>query len=246
MFIDHLSNCAAKARFQLPYQTLLGVICLVAMLQSGCKNESGSASADSSLPADTARSEAANSSSSVAQPTKSVLPDLQATETSPALVNSDDPRAVCRRFLELLQGNNRIAAENLLTQTALNVTGKAGLVLEPLSGPNSQFEIDAPQYATIKNEIAYVDCKIIDADQKADGSFSVSWIVKKQESGWRIAGLVMDMEDEQPRKMFSFENPNDVAEIKLRAAEMWIDDKPATNSERQADLSTTEKENSLK
>lgn len=234
------ANCIRSCR------TWLGLVCFAGLLQTGCGDNRPLAN-EGSRPSMSARSGNESATKSVSPQTQSVLPDLQATETSPAAFNDADPRAVCRRFLELLQSNNRIAAENLLTQTALQVTGKAGLVLEPLSGPNSQYDIGAPQYATIKNEIAYVDCQISDLDDKTVSSFSVSWIVKKQNSGWRIAGLVMDMEGDQPRqKMFSFENPQDVAEIKLRAVELWVDNTQTSDSERQANLSNADKESTIK
>jgi hypothetical protein len=177
--------------------------------------------------------------------TTSVLPDNSASEVSPAAIDESDPRAVCQRFLESLQSGNRIAAENLLTRKALQVTGKAGLVLEPLSGPNSQFDVREPQYATIKNEVAYVDCEITDLDEKSDSTFTVSWIVKKQNDHWRIAGLLMALEEGTPNKMFSFENPNDVEEIKLRAADDLMHSS-SIDSNRQAELKTTTSKESVK
>lgn len=176
--------------------------------------------------------------------TTSVTPDRTETVESPATaelaVADSDPQTVCRKFLNALQMGNRIAAENLLTRAALQVTGKAGLVLEPLGGPQSRFEVMEPRYATIKNEIAYVDCQITDLDNGVETSFAVSWVVKKQNNGWRISGLLMELEEGRPIKLVSFENLQDVEDIKWRAAEAFADANPNDKTTRQANLPSAE------
>jgi hypothetical protein len=120
----------------------------------------------------------------------------------------------------------------------LQVTSKAGLVLEPLGGSQSRYEVFEPRYATIKNEVAYVDSQITDVEDGVETSFMVSWVVKKQNNGWRISGLLMELDEGRPMKLVSFENLQDVEDIKLRAAEMLVDASDADESTRSAKLTT--------
>lgn len=124
-----------------------------------------------------------------------------------------DPRMVCQRFMELLQSGNRTAAENYLTKKALALTGKAGLALEPIGAPNAPFELSEPVFNDLKNEVAYIDCRILEDD--AAGATQLTWILKKQAVSWRISGLMMPAEKagSLPR-MVSLENSHDVEWMK--------------------------------
>jgi hypothetical protein len=208
---------------------LLGFLCLLAL--SGCREQAPWANS--------------NPVAEVAPPapqpsTSSLSPDQTVNNLSPAMaelaVNDMDPEAVCKKFLESLQSGNRIAAENLLTRTALQVTAKAGLVLEPLGGVDSRFEFLQPRFATIKNEIAYVDCVITEVEEGIENSFTVSWVVKKQNNAWKISGLLMELDEDRPMKLVSFENIHDVEDIKLRAAETLVDSALPDEQTRQANL----------
>lgn len=150
----------------------------------------------------------------------SVTPSNQNTESSPAVAASKLPPAdalpneVCRRFLELLQAGNRLSAENLLTRSALTVTGRAELKLEPLGGPTAKYELAEPMYATNKEELAQVDCKIVESIDGKDAESSLTWIVRKRNEGWRISGMMVQFDDGLPPDLLSFESYEDVLKIK--------------------------------
>ncbi len=150
----------------------------------------------------------------------SVTASNQNTESSPAVADTKLPPAdaapneVCRRFLELLQSGNRLSAENLLTRTALTITGRAELKLEPLGGPTATYELAEPMYATNKEELAQVDCKIVDSIDGEPSEWSLTWIVRKRSEGWRISGMMFQFETGVPPDLLSFENYDDVLKIK--------------------------------
>ncbi len=192
---------------------------------SGCSNQTSDSGTAQANPTDLSQeTNPIRVTVSDRVPTSVAAPSKLESETSPASsataqpapIDESDARQVCQRFLELLQSGNRIAAENLLTRSALTVTGKAQLVLQPLGGSDCRFEIGEPNYATIKNEVAYVECEIIEGVGRPEDRFSVTWLVKKQNSVWRISGLLEDQEENGRTKLLSFENPHDVEEIKVR------------------------------
>lgn len=173
--------------------------------------------------------------------TNSVTPTKTTNLTSPAATanNVPDPGAsveeVCQRFMDLMQTGNRIAAENLLTKSALAITTQAGLQLEPMGGPTAEYKVQDVRYATTKQKLAQVECLIVD---KIDGEayeMNVTWLARKQNTGWRISGVLLELEPGQVPDLLSFENIHDVTKIKNLAGEEVIESKET----RQADASTS-------
>lgn len=156
--------------------------------------------------------------------TTSVTPDKTEVATSPAAAASElpptdaDPAEVCQRFMDLLKSGNRIAAENLLTRAALTTTSKAGLQLEPLGGPTATYEVKSTRFATIEEKLAQVDCEIIELVDGKEVRSQLTWLVRKQNMGWRVAGLLLSIEPNELKDLLSFENMQDVEKIKNLAA----------------------------
>lgn len=157
-------------------------------------------------------------------PTTSVAPDKTEVATSPATAANElppadaDPAAICQRFMDFLKSGNRIAAENLLTRSALTNTSKAGLQLEPMGGPTATYEVKETRYATIEKKLAQVDCEIVENVGGEEIRSPLTWLVRKQTSGWRVAGLLLSAEPGSPVDLLSFENIQDVEKIKSLAA----------------------------
>ena len=150
----------------------------------------------------------------------SVTASNQNTESSPAEADSKllpanaSPVEVCQRFLELLQAGNRLSAENLLTRSALAVTGRAELKLEPLGGPTAKYNLAEPLYATNKQKLAQVACTVVESENGETFKTSLTWIVRKRNEGWRISGMMIQLEEGLPPDFLSFENYDDVLKIK--------------------------------
>lgn len=173
--------------------------------------------------------------------TTSVAPDKLTNLTSPAdkmTVEAIDstPEKVCRSFMDLLQSGDRIAAENLLTRTALSVTTRAGLQLEPMGGPKSEFKVNEVRFATLKNKLAQVECSIID---KSDGEvyeMDMAWLVRKHSTGWRISGVMLELEPGKSKDLLSFENEQDVMKIKTLAGADVVDEKSRQANAKDASI----------
>jgi hypothetical protein len=163
-------------------------------------------------------------------PTTSVTPDKTEVATSPAAAANElpptdaDPAEICQRFMDLLKSGNRIAAENLLTRAALTTTSKAGLQLEPMGGPTATYEVKATRFATIENKLAQVDCEIVELVDGNEVRSQLTWLVRKQKMGWRVAGLLLSIEPDVPKDLLSFENIQDVEKIKNLAAREVLGD----------------------
>jgi len=130
--------------------------------------------------------------------------------TQPNTLPEKDATAkqVCERFLGLLAQGERSLAEQLLTRRALKVTIDAGLELEAVGGPESTVEIEDAMYATSRGKVAQVPCTVTEKDGKKQ---SLLWMMRRSDSGWRIAGLIVDTGKSQ--EFLSLENKADVAAI---------------------------------
>lgn len=216
--------------------TLFAALCFASTLtlSLGC---GGSGDADKSET--TKPTESAESKSEADSKTNSVAAAKATDATSPAAGASNLPspdataQEVCQRFMNLMRTGNRIAAENLLTKSALNVTTRAGLQLEPMGGPTAEYNVGEVRYATTKQKLAQVDCTIVDNVDGEKYEMNVTWLVRKQKLGWRISGVMLELESGQVPDLLSFENIHDVTKIKNMAGEDVIDEAET----RQADAS---------
>ena len=109
-------------------------------------------------------------------------------------------------------------AENLLTRSALTTTSKAGLQLEPMGGPSADYEVKSTRFATIERKLAQVDCDVVELVEGNEVRTQVTWLLRKQNMGWRVAGLLVSVQPGDPHDLLSFENSSDVERIKSLAA----------------------------
>ena len=134
------------------------------------------------------------------------------------------PEAVCQQFMKLLQSGNRIQAENLFTMSALTTTTKAGLKLEPMGGPTSTFRIGDVRYATNRKRLAQVDCIISDKDENGNSvEVEVTWQLHKLSKGFRISGVMLQLDDGKAKDLLSLENAYDVAKLQSLAGADVLD-----------------------
>jgi hypothetical protein len=229
-----LSSFCARFKFSSIAIAVCGLgICVLSML-AGCGNEQAELDGGHSVVTGTQSTPVPKKTQ-----TTTVTPSKTEVATSPAVADEkptadSTPAEVCQRFMELLQSGNRIAAENLLTRTALTATSKAGLVLEPMGGPASRVEMGATRYATIKNDLAQVVCEVVDQVDGDEQRVEVTWLVRKQNMGWRISGLLIELDPGQPKNLLSFENINDVEELKSMAANQVLTELNSEAETRQA------------
>ena len=186
---------------------------------TGCMEEK-SAQLTTDPPSDTAT----NVQDGTVSPETNTVAVVSTTEvSSPAKVTAQEitanstPSDVCQRFLDPLQSGNRIAAENLLTRTALTATTKAGLKLEPMGGPTSTYRTGEVRYATNKQKLAHVDTYVIDNVDGEPYEMEVTWQLHKHLNGWRISGLMLELEPGQTKDLLSLENQFDVAKLQSLA-----------------------------
>jgi hypothetical protein len=224
-------------------QTIKHSACFIALslfafhllLSTGCNSnkEANIPESDSTMAENSSSSQLPSTTNSVAV---AKTTNLASPATSPnELPDADStPDQVCQRFLNLLQSGNRIGAENLLTRTALTTTTKAGLKLEPMGGPTSTYRIGEVRYATNRQKLAHVDTYVVDQVDGKPYEMEVTWQLHKHGTGWRISGVMLELEEGQTKDLLSLENKYDVAKLQTLAG---VEDLEQTET-RQAKLPT--------
>jgi len=210
--------------------------CLLFGCFVGCNNEAEK----SPEPSD---SETESASNVIESETTSVAASKTTNQISPAadsnsvLAPNAPPEEVCKRFMKLLQSGNRIAAENLFTRSALTTTTKAGLRLEPMGGPTSTVHIGDVRYATNLKKLAQVDCFISDKHKDGETVVEVTWQLHKQSTGYRISGVMLQLNAGKAKDLLSLENSYDVAKLQSLVGADVLDEPESRQAK--ADLSTT-------
>ena len=139
----------------------------------------------------------------------SVAPQVDvATQPNTLPEKEATAKEVCERFLDLLAKGEHNLAGQLLTSRAMKVTVNAGLELEALGGEGSSVKLGDALYATNRAQVAQVPCSVTESNGESQ---SLMWMMRRSESGWRIAGLIVNQDKSQ--ELLSFENRSDVAAI---------------------------------
>lgn len=196
-----------------PYFIMTGCAILLAVLATftGCHNSPADDVADAAA-VDTSAESGAREVTTIAASRS------DAADGSPADISLPDgdagPDEICRQFVQYLAAGNRTMAEQLLTPAALSVTSAAQLQLEPVAGPSAEYQMGAPRYATSKRKICQVDCRIREELEGQTVESEITWMCRRLKDGWRIAGMMIESAPDQPKDLLSFENEQDVAQIR--------------------------------
>jgi len=130
-------------------------------------------------------------------------------------VRNDLPTHVVSQFLdEVRRGGEDVRANELLTQQAQSVLKQIGQSVHPIGSPDARFQVT--RYEPVPNEPNSALVHSIWSEPNGDGSnsdFQVVWAVEKEKAGWRISGLAMELDVNQPPLIIDFENAQLMANL---------------------------------
>ena len=168
-----------------------------------------------------------------------VSPANIAPKAAPDEAFDQSPEQLCRRFMELLQNNESVKAETLMTRMSQMNTTKEELELKAIGGPSAKFTIGQVSFATLKQELAQVDCKVVDTSEDDPFEMEMTWVVKRQNKSWRISGVMLQLEEDSKLDLLSFENLTDVRRIKSINDEQLIAEDVQLTTTREAKAKPT-------
>lgn len=141
----------------------------------------------------------------------SVSPSEEAE--SNALVNS--PTDVVSQFLdEVRRGGEDSLAESLLTLTAQSELRRIGQTVQPIGSPDASFKVTRAEMVPDEPGSALVHSLWVEPNPDGTQTTNqVVWAVEQEGRYWRISGLVIAIEENQPPMVLDFENGDMMARL---------------------------------
>jgi hypothetical protein len=118
---------------------------------------------------------------------------------------ADGPEAVVAEFLEAVRSGNDQRAAELLTPLARQRTAAMHMVVAPPGSPTAQYKLCGVEVAFDGARVA-ADWTDLDTDGRAHTD-RITWLLRQQAEGWRIAGMSSQMFSDRPPVVLNFEDP---------------------------------------
>jgi hypothetical protein len=202
----------------------------------GCGGQTAStgSAASAETGAETAAMETAAAESGSAAPATAVeIPAADAT-----------PDQVVNAFLEARRSGDPKTTAALLTSKARAATAKHKIDVNGEALPDLEFQVAKPKFLKNNPKGAHVDSiwsEVLPDGNKA--SYEVTWVLRKETAGWRVAGFAAELTPGAERQFLDFEDPEDmirkqqeaVATVEQAAAPEQV---PAANEREEAKAPT--------
>ena len=129
--------------------------------------------------------------------------------TSAGRPQGNGPDAAVFDFLDAVRAGSDEKASNMLTPLARKKVAEQHLVVAPPGSDTAKFELGSVQF--LGDDGARVVIKWTDVDENnKPRTDQVTWMVRKVEEGWRIAGVAAPVFDGEPPVLLNFEDPEEM------------------------------------
>ena len=168
----------------------------LAVIVSGCGKSAGTGES-SAAPSDSAK------------PAANAVADSSANSSAISSVKLDGPAAAVHEFLEALRTGNDEKASKMLSATARQKTAALNRNVTPPASDTARFTIGKVEY--VNDDGARVACTWTDLDEEGQPKTDEAiWVLRREEDGWRIAGVAAQVFPGEPPLLLNFEDPDDM------------------------------------
>lgn len=144
--------------------------------------------------------------------------DLDDQQLPAGLTGDTPPDQIVAVFLDALRSGDSGVAEALLTRRAYEETRKRDLAVQSLGSPAATFKIGKLEFLGAQKNGAHVTTTWTELQAGTVINYDIVWALRRQESGWRVAGMGAQLGPGQPQVYLNFEDPDDML-AKWRAAD---------------------------
>jgi hypothetical protein len=148
----------------------------------------------------------------------------------------ESPDETVRQFLTALKTGDQPRATRMLTVTAQQEMAKSEATIQPPGSSTAQFEVTQVEILGDQKDGAHVLSQW--TDKESDGTTSsheIVWILRRETSGWAIAGFGTRVFEDQPPLILNFEDPQEL-QRKRAAVDAEIARRNEPQTVRQAQL----------
>lgn len=122
---------------------------------------------------------------------------------------SATPQAAVKTFLTAVKAGDDASAEKMLTPLTIESIRKYEITVAPPGSDTASFEVG--EVEMVAEDGAHVASRWTDVDDQGQPhSDNIVWMVRKEEQGWRIAGMAAVVFPGEPPVFLNFEDPEDM------------------------------------
>ena len=134
-------------------------------------------------------------------------------------VATGTPDQAVHEFMMAIKNGDDAKASELVTEKTRQEVERTQYGIVPPGIEDLPFRVGDVEYVSESKDLARVACHITDKDAIGEMSqFDVVWFLRKEQPGWRIAGVAMKVFPDQPAVLYNFEDMDDT-ERKLKLVE---------------------------
>lgn len=132
----------------------------------------------------------------------------RSAQSMPPVDWRDRVRPLVTRFLSAVKDGDEEAAEQCLTQRAVEAMRAAKMNVSPPGSPDAEFAIGEVQVIqTDKAREARVESTWVDGTGEEKRTYQIQWIVRQSKDGLGVAGMATQLFPDQPPLLLNFEKP---------------------------------------
>jgi hypothetical protein len=120
------------------------------------------------------------------------------------------PEQVVSVFLDALRAGDQATTAALLTGKALTETSKRNLSVCPQATPNMEYKVMSSEVLPENPSGAHVSVRWTENYSDGNVEYDVVWVLRRQQEGWRIAGMAIELVPGQGLAFLNFEDPDDM------------------------------------
>ncbi len=184
---------------------------LVAISTAGCGNSDSPAAADARR---------AGNGLDPAQLATGYPEDHQPADKGHAGKAKDEtPDKVLTQFLDAAKLGDQKKLSALMSQLARKEAETYHIDFELQSYKDASYKLGQYEYLTPAKNTAHVACTWTDHDGDATYSHDVIWVMRKEEEGWRVVGMITRPFPDRDPVAFNYENVKELMETKAAIEE---------------------------
>jgi hypothetical protein len=127
---------------------------------------------------------------------------------------ADTPDKVVKEFLNAAKSGDQQKLSQLLSDAARKETHDHMIDFELDSYRDATFDVGTFEYLTKDKNSAHVACKWTDHDETGSFSHDVIWVLRLEDAGWRVVGMITRPFPDQPPVAFNYENVDELMQTK--------------------------------
>jgi hypothetical protein len=121
------------------------------------------------------------------------------------------PDETIQLYLEAVRTGDAVTVNKLLTVLARQKTTELNIAVAPPGSPTARFQVGEVRYLSEAKDAAHVQTQWTDETSEGETqTLYVTWILRNETAGWRVAGMMGQFIEGQPAMVFNFEDPEEV------------------------------------